>query len=180
MIQLKLRAPNTVRGSNFPDKKDCARLLSPQADTQWGTRAGDKAGWTAKSLNSPLSPSKSHTFPTISPSVSAAGFYMWHISCRSFAGWMWKHSERGEALRATAANFFQTSASGYVAGSTRLWGPSHLVSIFREEYCNHLIIAPLPSASAGIGAPLDTTQDSLNVILTPWSRPSERYLPHFS
>lgn len=60
--------------------------LRPQRPTLgWGHGARDKAGWTARSLNSLLSPSKSHTFPSISPSESIGGFNMWHISCRSLA-----------------------------------------------------------------------------------------------
>lgn len=105
MIQLKLWELSPKHSQESPSQRLCMST-SPQSNTQWGTRAGDKAGWTAKSLNSLLSPSKSHTFPTISPSVSIAGF-----TCDIYlaeALWVgYGNTMRGWMLWMTAANFFK-------------------------------------------------------------------------
>lgn len=89
MIQLKPREPGHKQ-SRKPIPKKVHVYYPQKSHIHWGDGAGDKAGRTARSLSSLLSLSKSHTFLTLSPN---AGFYMRHISCRSIAGWMWKHSE---------------------------------------------------------------------------------------
>lgn len=105
MIQLKLQSWAPKQSPGSPSQRPYMPA-SPKANTQRGTRAGDKAGWTAKSLNSLLSPSKSHTFPTISPSVSMAGF-----TCDIYlaeALWVgYGNTMRGWIPWMTGANFFR-------------------------------------------------------------------------
>lgn len=91
--------PRTQQSESIPDQ------LSPKTNVQWGTGAGDKAGWAAESLNSPLSPSKSHNRSYPFSKCEHCRFYMWHISCRSSLD---METQWGaECSKKTVANFFR-------------------------------------------------------------------------
>lgn len=149
---------------------------SPKTNTQWGTGSGDKADWTAKSLNSLLSPSKSHTFPTISPSVSIAGF-----TCDIYlaeALWVgYGNTVRGWVLWMSGANFFRHLWADMLQGhrvSKAQTTSFQFRGILQSHYCS------VSGCQLCYRARLDNIQDSLKVILTPWSRPSQCNVPHFS
>lgn len=134
MIQLKRWELSPKHSPGNPSQRLCmSKRPSPKTNTQWGTRTGDKAGWTAKSLNSLLSPSKSHTFPTISPSVSISGFTcdIYSISCRGFVGWIWKHNGEVNTLN-DCSQLFQTSVSRYAARSPCLRGQT--IAFFKIKF----------------------------------------------
>lgn len=69
-------------------------VLFPETGAQPRTRAGDKAGWAAKSLNSLRSHFKSHTFSTISPSARIAAFTCGIHITGSWWIWRFEYFER--------------------------------------------------------------------------------------
>ena len=144
-----------------------------------GTRAGDKAGRAAHAPTSVLSPSKSHTFPTIRPSVSTSRFYMWHISCRSCR--TWKHSDGAESSEWPGPSFSDI-CERIRCRVTAAPEPEAPCSTLGLEW--RILQSPYYCSTSvcqwGDRAGPDNRQDSMKVIFTPWNRPSQCNVPDFA